>query len=312
MSGFELRPLTLGELLDRAFLIYRGNSWLFAGIMVIPSCLIIPIRFFLLRDRGVPFPWDKPTSQSHAPAYAFGYLFIYWTVYAVAEAATTYAVADAYLGRSSTIRKAYGKIRGRLWRAIGVTLSVYIRTLVLMFLFAVLGALAGIALAAVMNLGSISTKPIAELIPVGLGLAGFAFGILLSARYTLSLPAVLLEDIRGRAGIRRSVQLSLGRRGQIFVALLLGLLLSYSAVILFEGPFYLVIAVMGIKGQLPNWLILGISVSGTVGAAVASPLLMIALVLCYYDLRIRKEGFDLQHMMTSLPTPDPAVSATLT
>jgi hypothetical protein len=312
MSGFELRPLTLGELVDRAFLIYHGNFWLFAGIMVIPSCLIMPIRFFLLRDRGVPFPWNTPTTQSHAPAYALGYLFIYWIVYAVAETATTYAVADAYLGRPSTIRKAYGKIRGRLWRAIGVTLSVYIRTLVLMFLFAVLGALAGIALTAAMKLGNAINAPAVAVISVSLAVAGFALGLLLSARYTLSLPAVLLEDIKGRAGIRRSVQLSLGRRGQIFVALLLGLLLSYSAVILFEGPFYLVIAVMGIKGQLPNWLILGISLSGTVGAAVASPLLMIALVLCYYDLRIRKEGFDLQHMMTSLPAPNPAVSTTLT
>jgi hypothetical protein len=52
MSGFELRPLSLGELLDRAFLLYRRNFWLFAGIMVIPMCLMIPVRFFLLRNRG--------------------------------------------------------------------------------------------------------------------------------------------------------------------------------------------------------------------------------------------------------------------
>jgi hypothetical protein len=121
----------------------------------------------------------------------------------------------------------------------------------------------------------------------------------------------LLEDISGRAAIRRSVQLSRGRRGQIFVAVLLGIVVMYSVALLFQGPFYAGIAVMGIKGQLPNWMVLGLSVSSVIGGTIAGPLLMIILVLCYYDLRIRKEGFDLQHMMTSLPEPNPAGSAAL-
>jgi len=238
--------------------------------------------------------------------YTFVYLFVYWIIYAVAEAATTNAVADEYLGRHLTIREAYGKIRGRFWRAIRVTLSVYIRTLSLIFLFAVLGAAAGIALKAALNSGSVRSNPAAIMIPVVLAVAGFALGLLISARYTLSLSAVLLEDIKGRAAIRRSLQLSLGRRGQIFIAVLLGVVISYSAAILFEGPLYLGVAVMGIKGHLPTWLILGLSFSGTLGSALASPLLMIVPVLFYYDLRIRKEGFDLQRMMTLLPDSKPA------
>jgi hypothetical protein len=311
MSGFDLRPLTLGELLDRAFLLYRRNFWLFAGIRIIPSCLLVPIRFFMLRSRGVPLPWNRPSSQQHAIAYAFAFLFVYWLVSAVAETATTIAVADEYLGHHSTIREAYGKMRGRFWRAIGVTLNVYIRTLVLIFFFVLLAVAAGIALVAVMNQTSASTKLTEALIPIGLAVGGFAFGLLFSARYTLSLPALLIEDLTGRTAIRRSVQLSFGRRGQIFVAILLGVVVSYAAIILFQGPFYAYISVMGIKGHLPNWLILAMSVSSTAGAAIATPLLMIVLVLCYYDLRIRKEGFDLQHMMTLLPETKPADSISL-
>jgi len=266
------------------------------------------MRFLELHRRDVPFPWNRTSPQPHALAFALGYLFVYWIIYAVAEAATTNAVADEYLGRHSTIREAYGKIRGRFWRAIGVTLSVYIRSLVLIFLFLILGVAAGMALTAAMKLGNDINTSVVAVIPVGLAAAGFALGLLLSARYTLSLPAVLLEDIRGRAAIRRSVQLSHGRRGQIFVALLLGVVVSYAAAIMFQGPFYVGIAVMGIKGHLPNWVNLGLSVSGALGTAIASPLLMIALVLCYYDLRIRKEGFDLQHMMTLLPDTNPADS----
>jgi hypothetical protein len=256
----------------------------------------------------VPFPWNTPSPETHDLAYTFGFLFVYWVVYAVAEAATTYAVADAYLGRRSTIREAYGKIRGRFWRAIGVTLNVYILTLVLIFLFALLALITGIAFAVVMNQGSVSAKPPVALVPISLVVGGFDLGLLFSARYTLSLPPVLLEDITGLAAIRRSVQLSRGRRGQIFVAILLGVVVSYAAAAIFQGPFYVGIAVMGIKGHLPNWVNLGLSVSGALGAAFASPLLMIVLVLCYYDLRIRKEGFDLQHMMTLLPDSNPAAS----
>jgi hypothetical protein len=312
MSGFELRPLSLGELLDRAFLLYRRNFWLFAGIMAIPSCLVLPMQFFLLRVRGVPLPWNRPSPQSHSIAYVYGFLLIYWFIYAVVQGATTYAVADAYMGRTSTVRQAYGKVRGRFWRIIGVTFGVGIRVfglMVLVSLVAVVGALlvVGITSAKVTPGGGIIV-----MVTSGVLVGGVAFTLWYSLRYAVSLPAVLLEDIKGRAAIRRSVQLTWGRRGQIFVAILLGLVITYAMAFLFQGPFYAGIAVMKIKGQLPNWLILSMSVSSTVGGVIAGPLLMIILVLCYYDLRIRKEGFDLQHMMTSLPAPNPAGSTTLT
>jgi len=311
MSGFELRPLSLGELLDRAFLLYRRNFRLFAGIMVIPSCIIMPMQFFMLRSRGVPFPWDKPAPQSQFQTYLFGFMIVYWIIYAVAQAATTYAVADSYLGRLSTIREAYGKIRGRFWRLIGVTFGVGIRVLGLMFLLLILAGAAGGILAAVMTRGNTVPGTLAIVVVVVFVLAGIAVATWLSVRYAVSLPAVLLEDISGRAAIRRSVELSRGRRGQIFIAILLGIVVLYAMAILFQGPFYAGIAVMGFRGQLPYWLILCMSVSSLIGGAIAGPLLMIILVLCYYDLRIRKEGFDLQHMMSSLPGTNPEASSAL-
>jgi membrane-anchored glycerophosphoryl diester phosphodiesterase (GDPDase) len=312
MSGFELRPLSLGELLDRAFLLYRRNFWLFAGIMAVPSCVVVPMQFFLLRSRGVPFPWNTPSPQPRVQAYTFVLLFVYWIIYVVAQAATTHAVADAYLGRLSTISESYGKIRGRFWRMLGVAFGVGIRVFGLMLLLIILGGVAGGILAAVMTRGNAIPSTLAGLVIVAFVLGGLAIVLWLSMRYAVSLPAVLLEDINGRAAIRRSVQLSRGRRGQIFVAILLAIVVVYAMAFLFQGPFYAGIAVMGIKGQLPTWLILAMSVSSSIGGAIAGPLLMIILVLCYYDLRIRKEGFDLQHMMSSLPAPNPAVSTTLT
>jgi hypothetical protein len=62
-----------------------------------------------------------------------------------------------------------------------------------------------------------------------------------------------------------------------------------------------------VKGLLPLWLRIGTSVAGAVASTLAGPLLMITLALIYYDVRIRKEAFDLEAMMAALgPSTPPA------
>src|SRR5580658_4326837 len=52
METVELRPLSLGELLDRTFSLYRRHFWLFVGIMAIPSAFMIPANVLLLSVQG--------------------------------------------------------------------------------------------------------------------------------------------------------------------------------------------------------------------------------------------------------------------
>ena len=53
-------------------------------------------------------------------------------------------------------------------------------------------------------------------------------------------------------------------------------------------------------------------VAGFLTNSLVGPLLTIAFTLIYYDLRVRKEGFDLQLMMTSLgASPDPNQACSL-
>lgn len=313
MSSFDLRPLSLGELLDRAFLLYRRNFALFAGIMVIPACAILPLQFLVLHRQGAPLPFNKTAPRSPVQLYVFGVLLVYWVIYTVAQAATTYAVADAYLGRLSTIRAAYGKIRGRLWRLFGLSVNVAIRVFGLMFLIVMLASIAGGVLGAALSRGGAGPSPLALAVVFAFVLAAFAFALWLAMRYAVAFPAVLLEDISGNAAIRRSVQLSQGRRGPLFAGILLSIVVLYAVAILFQGPFYAMIAITRLRGGLPSWLSLGMALSSLAGGIIAGPLLMIILVLFYYDLRIRKEAFDLHQMMASLPprnaaapNPEPA------
>ena len=312
MSGYELRPLGLGELLDRAFLLYRRNFWLFAGIMLVPAALLLPMQFFLLRNQGTALPWNAPLPQTRAVAYGYIVGILYWFVYAVVQAATTFAVSEVYLGHPSTVRAAYGRVRGRYRRVLGVSLGVVIR---IAGLFLLVGIGAGVAggLAAVMTRGNTGRpNPAIALIPLTVILLAVALVGWFSMRYAVSIPAVLLESIKGRAAIRRSVQLTRGRRAQVFVAILLGLVVTYAMAFLFQGPFYAGIALAKMKGQLPTWLVLSMSASSTIGGVIAGPLLMIILVVFYYDLRIRKEAFDLQQMIAALPEPNPVESSSRT
>ena len=304
MSSFDLRPLSLGELLDRAFLLYRRNFALFAGIMVIPACAMLPFQFLVLHLQGAPLPFHKTAPRSPVQLYVFGVLLVYWVIYTVAQAATTYAVADAYLGRLSTIRDSYGKIRGRFWRLIGLSVNVALRVFGLMLLIVMLASIVGGVLGAALSSGRASPSPLALTLVFAVVFAAFAFALWLAVRYAISLPAVLLEDISGSAAIRRSVQLSQGRRGPLVVGILLSIVVLYAVALLFQGPFYATIVVMRVQGGLPSWLSLGMALSSLAGGIIAGPLLMIILVLFYYDLRIRKEAFDLQQMMAALPHQD--------
>ena len=308
MRRFELRPLSLGELLDRAFFLYRRNFPLFAGIMVVPACLILPMQIVLLRRQATPYPWNRPSSRSHLVAYSYAFMLVYWFLYAVVQAATTYAVSDAYLGRSATVLEAYRKVRGHYLQVIGVTVGVGLRAFgwILLFVFPALIVL--ILLIGLVSKEGVNLQgPLITVAPLAIVLVGVGVAVWFSARYAVSVPAVLLENIKGRAAIRRSVELSRGRRWQGFIAILLGVVVTYAMAILFQGPFYAAFALTNLKGPLSIWLVLARSTSGAIGGVIAGPLLMIILVLFYYDLRIRKEAFDLQQMMASLPEPGPAV-----
>jgi alkanesulfonate monooxygenase SsuD/methylene tetrahydromethanopterin reductase-like flavin-dependent oxidoreductase (luciferase family) len=55
-----------------------------------------------------------------------------------------------------------------------------------------------------------------------------------------------------------------------------------------------------VKGLLPVWIQAGQSVTAALAGTVAGPLFMITIALIYYDVRIRKEAFDLEAMMNAL------------
>src|SRR5439155_1860078 len=302
MNTQELRPLTLGRLLDRAFSCYRDHFILFVGIMAIPQVFIVGISLLTQRIQYSAFQVGiNPRLQgkhflfvlASAGLILFLMLLGYVFAYAAALGGTTFGVSEIYLGRQVTIRAAYGRMRGRVWVLLRVliVISVSLTTPLL---------LAGLIMA-LMPLHLVPNPTLLLVILILLLVATVPWTVWMLLRYSLAIPALLLEGVSAREAIKRSAILTKGYLGQLFLIVLLMMLIGSVIATVFEGPFWIAIAVLAAKGNhLALWLGYPMAVAGGIGRAVSSPLLAIAIVLAYYDTRIKKEGFDLQVMMASL------------
>lgn len=316
MDPIELRPLTTGELLDRTFRLYRNHFWLFVGIMAIPSAISIPFSALIYSVQGPGIPVGRAAPQPAFGSILFLVVFfcLFWAVYSITIGAATFGVSEAYLGRAVTVRGSYGRVRGNFWRILGVVVVAWLRCMGIL----VLGGI-GVAIIVGVSAGIMAATGLKQPTPA-LGiifgvtfvltyLVGIGLWLLWSLRYAVSIPALLLENAGVLAALRRSVQLTRGRRWHIFLAVLLSVLIVYAGVILFQGPLFLTILFSARTGPPPVWLSSLLAVSGAIGGSITGPVLLIVLVLCYYDTRIRKEAFDLQFMMSSLDRPAPAPGA---
>src|SRR5215469_1070847 len=115
----SLRPLTLGEILDRTAQLYRSHFWLFAGIASVNSGIIL-----LLSLCGIAA--EEFLRAQHLARYLLlvggigivVQLFVSFIVGGLAVAANNRAVAWLHLGEPATIRGAYASILPRTGRFI--------------------------------------------------------------------------------------------------------------------------------------------------------------------------------------------------
>ena len=121
------------------------------------------------------------------------------------------------------------------------------------------------------------------------------YGVLMSLRYSLAVPACTVENLKARPAIRRSVELSKGSRGRIFMLGLLTVIIQIGMVGLTQGFF--VIAGMKHKGIIPLWMSIAQQFLAFLTNTFVGPIYATGFTLFYFDQRVRKEGFDIEHMM---------------
>ncbi len=311
MAAMDLRPLNLGELLDRTFTVYRNHFWMFVGIMALPEVILVISTIGLQaiwRPMMAP-PGSATPAQTMAQfqqffgtfILSFGILFLVtYVLYTIALGATTFAVSDVYLGRPATIASSYSKVTPRIGALLGLNFMIFLCLFACYLLTAiVIGVLVAV---------SAFASPILAIVG---GIIGFGAGITaiiwLFLGFSVSAQSLLLERSGIIQALKRSLELVRRNRGRVFVVLFLMTLMTYIVIIVLQMPFWILSGVMTAKSQqVPLWITGLSSIVGGAGAALSTPLLMVALALFYYDVRVRKEAFDLQVMVANLD-PGPGV-----
>ena len=110
------------------------------------------------------------------------------------------------------------------------------------------------------------------------------------------MPACVVEGLRARDAIKRSIELSKKSRGRIFVLGLLVYAIRLVLGLLLGLPLFLY-AVKHPGHPLPLGLTALAQLASFLSNTVIGPIYSTGLTLFYYDQRVRKEGFDIEWMM---------------
>jgi hypothetical protein len=190
------------------------------------------------------------------------YYMAFTVLSSIATAATVFVVSESYLGRPLTASRALKRATPLLGRLIVCSLLLAI--------------------------------------VVGFGFLFFMIpGIVLLCGLVLAFPSLVLEPGSSPTGaLSRSWSLTRGARWRMLGLLVTLMILMYLPIIALGAIATLVLPAGGAGGSLTPAL-LALAVVGVM-QMLLYPLLYCVLTVAYYDLRVRKEGFDLEVLASTL------------
>ena len=299
--GLEIYPMGVGEILDRSFRLLRKHFMLFFIILMIPQ------GTFFLANKGMQVYAQGGVQQGVSSGMVVGYVaavllavVIMMIIQFWAQGALIYAVSETYLGHETSIGRSYGAMRSRLGRLLGTMFLMGFLIILPPVLLGVVSAIVIPPLTA-MGFGGSTTM----ILFVVLALAGAAWFFHLLLNWLLVDKVVVLEGEGWRSALRRSKELMNTRtepgfwrrpKNKAGLILILGALIGVGIHLLFQTP-----------GLITHWLMPTSTMGQTiqeilnvVATSLATVFTAIAMILYYYDIRLRSEGFDLKMMAKHL------------
>jgi hypothetical protein len=297
--------LGVGERIDAAIKIVRSNFLTLvkaAAIVAIPAGIVVAIISVSVVSSGQGLLTAGTTSSNIGTGsrntLVGGELLTFAIAFVVGAFVTAVCfriIGNAYLGRRASWREAlrfgWSRVHSVLW--IDFLISI-----------ALMGG--GVAVGLVIAVAvAVHLAVLSVLFAVVLGIGGFIAAVWFLVAVNLAVPIMMIEDIRGSKAIRRALNLCRGYWWSVLGTQLLAGLLA-------------VVASFAINLVLD--VILGFFHTGTVGAfidvffaqsidyVVLAPFYAAILVVLTIDLRVRKEGFDIQ-LLSSQMGVTPSASA---
>jgi hypothetical protein len=270
VATYQLRQLSFGEILDGAFALYRRHFGVLVGIAVacvgLPTVLNMYLSMVSLEfmGTGLLLTWSVV-------------LVLYGIGGLVATGATIRAVSDAFLGIEPSLAHAFRFALRKIVKIFFAGLAKY----------AVIGvAMISGGIVAAILMAVATDALVGGLLLMVIALATLCAALLLSAGYSVVTQTVVLEpETTAMLSLGRSWHLTDGFKVKavaLYVVLAIILTLPYvaaTALVLVYPPS---------------------NIALTAGAAMLQlllyPVLPCAFTLFYYDLRVRREAFDLEYL----------------
>lgn len=301
------RPLSFGEIFDRAVTLYVRN---FAPFSIILLLVIVPVtiaEYFGDRSSGqslseILAQLSRARAGTPAPPPQAG---IFWALLLtvlltpLANVAVAIGVGRAYLGKRFTWRQCYSAAVAR-WPAIfGLTAIA-----VVIFFVAVFAGALGVTLLAVVSvllLRSVAVAGVAlAAVSVVSALAWFASLVLTLIALGFAYYAIGIE----RAGVFDALG---GGFARIFNRREIGkaLLLAFALAAIEIGALVIFTIVLALASGFVHSRVIVLAANAAV-SVFSSAFTAILLAVYYFDVRVRREGLDLQASLDTLAGERPA------
>lgn len=314
----RLRPMTLGDMFDAAFRLYRRYFFTFIGVAALLQMPIAIAQMALQFTIGGNFltEWMRAVTTPALPgsnpfsALPFGQLAMYMgftfalsivqvlLVQSLINGALANAVSRAYTGQPISILDAYRIGWRRFFALVGAAMVPLLASTVLFGVLA--GCVAG-SFFFLLRGGDTNSSALAgaliAIVIFGAFIVGGLVALFLYVRLCLTTQAIVLENQGPLTGIARSWRLTSGAFWRALGLIVLLFLLAYviSAIPTSMVSFALQLISAGdLTALMRNQAIVsGIAVLGQI---LVLPFQLVIYTMLYYDLRMRKEGYDLELM----------------
>ena len=282
----HLRPMSFGEILDSAFSLYRRHFvplFITTLIPLVPTALASGV---FTQSAANPEAIGGLT-LAMIPVLLIGVIasFVMW-------AALTREVGEAWTGREVSVSDGYRQGLRAFFPLLGAMILSYLFMMVLFVLVAIAAAIVG---GVIGLLAATAAGPAAvAVIMVPLMLLAMLGAFLAVATLFAVLPAVVIEKLGPMEAISRSINLSRGALprvvGVMAVAWLI-VMLPLMGALLLTGGF----AAMSNPEAVPSmgqiWFQ---QIASSVVSALTTPFMVAAIVILYFDRRVRTEALDVQ------------------
>ena len=295
---FLIEPLSLGGILDRTFQICRKHFWKLFAIVGIPylivaclalgaSIIVAIVGFTLEAIGGIPTWVLIAAAVTVIPSIMVAIIAVFY----LSQGALIHAVSVVHVGRDVLVGDAYRFVLGRLGKFILTSVLMAI----VVFATFLLAVLFGVVLFFISK----------EVTGSGWWSAIAWLPLLLIPFYTsiklmLFDKIVIIEDIAYTNALKRSWDLLTGKaaggwpRGyflRLIILLFLFALIIMTIAMVFQIPAAIIAALISesrIVGPVVQWFL------SNIGSLIGGIFGSVCLVVFYYDIRSRKEGFDLR------------------